>query len=369
MNKKKILFIANELSFLFSHRLEIINNCSKLFDTFAICKNNLKKESNNLKIYDLNLKKNYLNIFIYIYNVYKLKKIINVIKPDIIHVIGIKPIILFSLLSPIFKNKVKIIYSFAGLGIIFSSKNLILKILSKLIKFQLNFLNDRKIIYIFQKNYDVDRIFNNKKVYDNKIIIIPGSGVDLKNIRYINYQKSFRKKIIIFVSRIKKSKGIYDFINYVSEINKSEHSYEFRVAGKFDSTIMNSYFKDKILSLFIKHNIKYDGQQNDIYNYLSNSSLLIFPSNYGEGIPKILLEAIAVGLPIISEDIPGISNIVVDNYNGYKINFKNIHKVIKFTNKIFSSKNNYKNFSEYSIKLSKKYDVEDVVNKHLKIYQ
>ena len=369
MNKKKILFIANELSFLFSHRLEIINHCSKLYDTFIICKNNVENKNNNLKIYDLNLKKNHLNLFLYIYNVYRLKKIIDTIQPDIIHIIGMKPIILFSLLSPILKNKIKIIYSFAGLGLLFSSKNIILRILSIFIKYQLNFLNNKKIIYIFQKKYDLERIFNNKKKYHNKTIIIPGSGVDLKKIRYINCQKSFNNKIIIFVSRIKKSKGIFDFINFVSEINKTKHNYEFRVAGQFASSMMNNYFKKKILSLFVKNHIKYDGYQNDIYNYLSDSSLLMFPSNYGEGIPKILLESIAVGLPVISSNIPGISRLIVDNCNGYKINFKNTHEVIKVTNKIFSSMNNYKNFSESSIKLSKKYDVEGVVNQHLKIYQ
>ena len=129
--KKKNNFFINDLDFFISHRLRIAQKLNKKkFKIYVACPNNNRSlkilKKNKIQFLSLDLQRTKMNFITEIKTLIKTYKILNNIKPDIIHLITLKPIIYGGLLSILF-NKIKVVFSIAGLGHIFFNKNVFKK--------------------------------------------------------------------------------------------------------------------------------------------------------------------------------------------------------------------------------------------------
>ena len=167
-------------------------------------------------------------------------------------------------------------------------------------------------------------------------------------------RKLFNKKIknIIIISRLIYSKGIYKLLKY----SKYNPNINFHIIGKYDSAHPDSINKTDWNLIRSKKNIFYLGFKKNIKSYLSNSDALLFLSDYGEGIPRVILEASALTIPILSEkkcSIPinmkkyifmikdfRIENHFIPNY--FYTNKKKIYSFYDYVFKNFLEENVYK---------------------------
>lgn len=131
---------------------------------------------------------------------------------------------------------------------------------------------------------------------------------------------------ILFLSRIEKTKGIYEAIEIYSEITKKYNNVQFLIAG--DGSELNN-IKKLVAESNIK-NVKFLGfitgkEKQELYN---TSDVYLFPS-YFEGMPNSVLEAMGMGLPILTTEVGGLPDFFINDKMGYMINLSNIDEYIK----------------------------------------
>ncbi len=252
----------------------------------------------------INLLDNLLVLFKYIFLFIK-------IKPDYIFPFTIKPNIFSSIASKFIKTKT--INNITGLGNVFIEKNFIKKII--IILYKISFKNSSKIFF---HNEDDLNYFLKKKIVNKNIgKVIPGSGI---NLNIFKYQKPLKKIdsnfVFLYLGRLITDKGILVLLDSVELIKEKYPNIKFKLVGELDSNDKNyNKIYDKIQNLD-KRNLTYYSHTNDIMSFYREADCIILPS-FREGLPRTLLEASSLGVPIITTDVPGCNRLIKDNYNGF----------------------------------------------------
>lgn len=360
---KNLFIISNNSWNLYNFRYELIDKLSEKYKLFLFCNNDeyAKKLILNKKIYVIkaNFKKNYFNIFKDISLFIKLLYFVIIYKPNYILSFTVKPNI-YSLLITFF-IKVRVVNNITGLGSIFIKQNVLNKIIFIVYKYLL-----RKSYFIFFQNTDDRKEICKNNIHLLKISdVLPGSGINLDKFKY----KEISKKNInfIFIGRIIKDKGFFELINAIKKIKRENKlNINFNIIGNIDiynpsSLSIEEFEKLKKLEIFQHY------ETTDKVNYfIEDSQCLILPS-YREGCSKVIMEAMAIGRPIITTNVPGCNNLVKDEFNGFLVNpkdYKNLYSaIIKFHNlkyeKKLSMAKNSRNLIENN------FDVNFVIKKYL----
>ena len=326
---RSILFVITEDWYYLSHRRDLANFARRNgFNIYILTKiNNPKiyKLDRDINIINWSFDRSSKNIFKEIKSISKLSKIIKKIKPNIVHAVGIKPIIYSGIVSKFYKNT-SFLYAFAGLGSIFIDFNIkkffLQRIISLIIK---SFFRTKNSLIVFQNSYDLktlDKKFNLKI----KKKIVQGSGVD--PYLFKRFARKDNKKIqVLLPSRLLYDKGIEDFIFCAIGIKKKLKNYvSFVIAGKIDIANPSS-IPLEIIEKYVNQNIII--WLNDVSNMqqvYNETDIICFPS-FREGNPRALLESACCELPIISYDVPGCNDIIINNHSGILIPFRDQNKM------------------------------------------
>ena len=367
--KEKILFITNVDWFFLSHRLEIgLQAISEGYEvhiatSFTNCENDLI--SKGFKTHELDIDRCKTNVFNSLRTFLNILIITYKIKPDIIHSITIKPVLFGGIVSRLFR-RTNFVASISGLNNIFISKSKLNKIIRIFVKILYKFsLSQKRVKVIFQNSNDERIITKCCNLKNENKILIPGSGTDLS---FFKPDKTKNKSdIVLFASRLLISKGILEFIKSAEALNSS--GYKFLIAGKLDIDNPDCISK-KELDFYLKKGIvEYLGEISNIRELLLKSKIVVLPSFYGEGLPKILIEAAACGVPVITTDHPGCRDAIIPGKTGILVPIKDTKSIIKGIKTLLKSRVIYENMSKEARVLDlKKYDVKDVVRKNIRIY-
>ncbi len=367
--KGKILFITNVDWFFISHRLEIgLKAISEGYEVhiatgFTDCKNDLI--SKGFITHEIDIDRCKTNIFNSLKTFLHILMITYKIKPDIIHSITIKPVLFGGIASRFFK-KINFVASISGLGYLFISRSKLNKIIRIFVKILYRFsLSRKRVKVIFQNSNDEKIITKCCNLKNEDKILIPGSGIDLDFFK--PDQTTKKSDTVLFASRLLISKGILEFIKSAEALNHL--GYKFLIAGKLDIDNPDCISKKELDEYVKKGIVEYLGEIKNIRELLQKSKILVLPSFYGEGLPKILIESAACGLPVITTDHPGCRDAIIPGKTGIIVPVKDTQSIIKGIHTLFQSPVIYENMSRDARVLAlKKYDVKDVVRKHLEIY-
>jgi len=204
-------------------------------------------------------------------------------------------------------------------------------------------------------------LLENKKIISNKIFILPNSIID-----NTFYNLDIKPKYdIITLGRLSSEKGLFNLLNLVKELKLKIPNVKLGIAGK--GPLYHSLQKE-IDELDLNDNVDLLGYVNDANQYLNNGKIFISTS-FTEGLPRTIIQSMFCGTPVISLDVGDISDIIIDEYNGYIINPPYESNI--FTNKVFKLLNDEKLrkiFSKNCIShVSKLYSNENAKNIWLKI--
>ena len=330
---KKILLIANSSWNIYNFRKELINLIiEKKYKLIISCPDGkyIDKLSNyNLDYLPINYKRHSINIIENIKIIYFYLKIIYSEKPSVIITYTIKPNIFFNLSAFISLRKLKILNFITGIGNIYFEKKIKKIIIFILYKIAL-FKSDK---VIFQNVYDMQYFVKNKLVNKSKCVLIQGSGINTKLFKYKPLRKNTNSDLVFLcISRLILHKGINEYIKAAIMVKKKYPKTKFILVGSIDKEYQ--YKINQNLLSQSKSYIEHLEFTNDIIKLLESCDCFILPS-YREGTSRSLLEAASVGRPIITSDVPGCNNIVIDNYNGYLCKpmdeislYENINKMI-----------------------------------------
>lgn len=268
-----------------------------------------------------NLNRGGLNPLIDIKATYELSKKINKIAPDIVLSYFAKPVIFGTLAAKIAKVP-KVIGMLEGLGYTFtdqpdgpSKKTQFIKSL-QVILYKVALPQLDKLIFL--NSDDLKDLLDKYNIKVKHVEVLGGIGLDLEDYAYqpiVNFEQPIN---FIFVGRLLKEKGIHDFITAAQIVKENYPKTRFTVLGAIDTSNLGALKKvelDKLISLSI---VNYAGQVDNVKDWLVISDVFVLPS-YREGVPLSTQEAMAIGRAVITTDVPGCRETVVDGVNGFLV--------------------------------------------------
>lgn len=374
MNNNKLVFVVNVDWFFLSHRLPIaVAAIEEGYEVHLICKvtGSIKDISSlGIIVHDVPFSRGGTRLHDELRNLYFLNKALKSIQPDIIHAVTIKPIIYTGLLIHFLSYKPKFVAAISGLGYIYSAKNLKAKILKFLTSFlyRIAFLHKSKVV-IFQNSTDEKTLTKIANLTNEQKILIGGSGADLEVYRYTEEPCDESIKVVM-ACRLLKEKGVYEFVKAADLIQKSINNVEFLLAGTPDSENPNSVTLSELKTWDKNGVIKYLGHCDNIPKLFSDSHIVTMPSYYGEGVPKVLIEASACGRPIVTTDNPGCRDSILPEITGLLIPVKDSYALATAITRLINNKRLRiemgLNAREFSVR---SFDLKNVIAKHLSIYE
>lgn len=326
MKMKKITIIVNEVSTLLHFRKELVLDLVKEgYEVFCLAEGYepSTKEiivSWGAKPVEHNLKRSNLNPLADIIEVFKLRKILKDIEPDIVLTCFVKPVIFASLAAKLagIKKRVGMI---EGLGYAFTpsmeKKGLKAKII-KFLQIQLYKLALPTLDKVLFLNPDDQRdllIENNIKVKSTEIL--GGIGVNLNYYRY-SEPKIKSDVSFIFLGRLLREKGIFEFLEAAKVVKKEKPNTQFLVLGQIDKQNPTAMSEEKLQEYIDANIIEYLGYVKNVPDYIEKVDVFVLPS-YREGVPKSTQEAMAMGKVILTTDVSGCRETVVDGVNGFLV--------------------------------------------------
>jgi glycosyltransferase involved in cell wall biosynthesis len=255
--------------------------------------------------------------------IFSIKKVLKENQIDILFPYTIKPVIYGSIAASLLN--ISTFSLITGLGYTFSATSFKSKVLQKFSQFLYRKALSKNKVVIFQ-NTDDHQLFIDKKVMTKSqpFAIVSGSGVNLDEYRFRRKPNTGEKIIFVFVARLIREKGINLFLEAAKHLKVKYPNTEFHVFGGL-TVNSPSRIDEKVLNNYIdKGYIVYQGEQDNIQDYLFNSDVFVLPTFYREGIPRSSLEALSVGMPIIITDSPGCRETVIDEENGILIETQNL---------------------------------------------
>jgi glycosyltransferase involved in cell wall biosynthesis len=236
-------------------------------------------------------------------------------QPDIILAYTIKPIIWGGLASRV-SPKTHFYALVTGLGFAFQGKTWKRRILTRLITllYKASLKNTKKVI--FQNPDNLQEFISRNIVPKEKCELVNGSGVDIEKF---SFTPSPQVKPIIFltIGRLLGEKGFREYAQAAKLVKKQYPEVIFQLLGPEDPSPDGLSIKE--VDLWQKNEIiDYLGSTSDVLPYLQGCHIYVLPS-YHEGMPRTVLEAMAIGRPILTTDVPGCRETVINGENGYLV--------------------------------------------------
>ena len=301
----KIAMIAPKTSTFINFRGDLMKDISsKNNEIIAICPETGYEETLKqlgARCITISLKKTSTSIIDNLKYLRDLTKVIKKEKPDKIFAYTIKPIIFGSIAAH--RAKIKEMYSMVtGLGYVYavdSFKTKILRIICG-IGYKIAFKYNKKVI--FQNKDDVEEFVRRKYLKREKCEIVDGSGVNLERFKRTPLPET---NTFLMVSRILKQKGVKEYFEAAKIVKEKYPETQFLYVGAEDKT-QAALNLDEVRKEFLDSEIvNYCGESNDVPSYIAKSTVFVLPSYYREGVPRTLLEALAMGRPIITTNTVG----------------------------------------------------------------
>lgn len=176
----------------------------------------------------------------------------------------------------------------------------------------------RGVHRVFIYNEADDRDIRKHKLIDNYSLIslIPGSGVDLAH--YTMTTPPTTPPVFLLVARMLREKGICEFVEAVRHLRKRFPDIRAQLLGSFEPN-GPGITQAEIDKWTTEGLVEYLGETRDVRPYFANCSVFVLPSYYREGIPRSILEAMASGRAIVTTDLPGCRDTVIEGRNGYLV--------------------------------------------------
>jgi len=364
--KKKIAVIENGLFSTYTMREGLMQRLLKEgYDvTILTHTNSFVSQVEKTGLHVMNIGSGNLNpwkVLKYIFNLYSaLKKI----QPDVCLTFSIRPAIWGNFITR--DLNIPTITNITGVGPLFTSKNLAYRIARSIYRHAL-----QKTRKVFFQNFDDMNLFLQKKFVRKEIAErVPGSGVDYQKFSPITNAKTDEENFIfLFIGRLIKDKGIFEFVEAARVIRKKFPNIIFNVIGPFwhQNLKSNTITKSDLQNWIVEGIIDYQGEKKDIRKFIAEADCIVLPS-YREGTSNILLEAASMEKAIITSNTTGCKETVDDEVTGFLCKVKDAEDLADKMEKMYLlSEEDRKTMGKKGRqKIIKEFDKQIVINAYLK---
>ena len=351
--KTKLVYAVSEDWYFLSHRLAMAEAAKQAdYEIHVLCNDTGKIgliNSMGFSCHLINFSRKSWSPIKLIFEIILFINLLKKIKPDILHLVSIRPIIVGGIASKYYKIPIKIC-AMTGLGHIFTSKSIIKRLVRNLFVPLLRFSVKGNIMQILVQNKDDFELMENLSIANKSdITLIRGSGID------INYYKPLALPleppiVVGFVSRMLEDKGAGLVIQAAKIIRDETLNIKFLLAGKLDDQNPTSLNYSDIINAHDSGYINWLNEVTDVREVWKQSHIAVLPSRR-EGLPKSLMEAAASRRCLIASDVPGCREIALDGINAILIPPDNVTALVKAIKTLAYDKNLRINYAMESRKL------------------
>lgn len=313
----KILYVVNIPRFFMSHRLPLALAAQQAGYEVYVTTSDADQE-NVARIRDaglaylpLPLAQHGTNPLSELRTVIALYRMYRRLKPDIVHQVSIKPVLYGGIAAQLAGVR-GIVSAMSGLGYVFIGDGIKPALLRTLIRPALWLaLRSPRTRMIFQNEDDRARFVDMGLLPLERTALIRGSGVDIT--RFIPQPEPQDVPVVLFAGRLMWKKGLGAFVQAAKALHNKAR---FVVAGYAEASSPDNVPVTQLEAWASAGLIEWLGKRDDMPDVFANSNVVCLPSTYGEGVPKVLIEAAASGRAIVTTDTPGCRDIVQDGVNG-----------------------------------------------------
>ncbi len=273
-----------------------------------------------------------------------LVKIYRDLKPTVVHHHTLKAVIYGTIAAK--KMGVPVVNSIPGMGFIYSSHSMKAQAMRPIVDLLLKLsLQNSHSQIIFENRVDMQYFISNGLIANENVHLIKSVGV---NVEYFSPKEvpPFKPFMVGFVGRMLWDKGAGVFAKAAEIVHKSNPQVEMVLIGMPDVGNPRSIPEQKIKEWEQKGVLAWWGWQSNMPEVYGKLHALAYPTNYGEGVPTVLLEAGATKRALIASDSPGCREVIEDGINGYLVDANDPQELADKILHLASSENEYNTLRE-----------------------
>ena len=206
--------------------------------------------------------------------------------------------------------RIPAIANISGLGTVFIRRGPLLALVTVLYRFAL-----ARAAVVFFQNVDDRALFLERRIVrGDQARLLPGSGIDLE--RYAREPLPPGPVTFLLIARLLGDKGVREYVAAAEMLHGELPDARFQLLGPIDADNRTAISRSELDRWVESGTIDYLGETDDVRPFIARAGVVVLPS-YREGMPRSLLEAAAMGRPLIAADVPGCRGIVEDGANGF----------------------------------------------------
>lgn len=295
---------------------------------------------------------------------FRILKLVHRMKPDVVLSCHVKPVVYGSLAARC--AGVSNVYALiTGLGYAFVANSLKAKLIRQLTSLLYRLACAACSKVIFQNRDDIEEFVQAGIISESKCELVNGSGVNLERFTPVPLAP---KTVFLMICRLIRDKGVFEYMQAARQVRQRYPEVRFQLLGPLDANPSSLRYAD-IQPYTDDGSLDYLGETDDVRPYIGAARVCVLPS-YREGTPRSLLEAMAMGRPIVATDVPGCRETVAHGVNGLLVPVKDSEALAAACSWFVENSGAAKEMGQASLNLClERFDVGKVNTKMLEIMQ
>lgn len=317
-----IRFRGGLIAALQENGLRVVVACPGLNENAHVM-NELQRR--NVEAHDIPLSRSSLNFVDDLISLGAMHSLIRQVRPDTVLAYTIKPVV-YGLLASYLCRVPGRYALITGLGYAFGEGRGVKHSLVNMVARQLYHVATTMATLVFFQNRDDEELFRKLGIMSESVtsVVVNGSGVDLE--RFSETPIPAGEPTFLLAARLIREKGVGEYVAAARRVKRRYPDAKFLIAGELDSN-PDSITEKELNDWIAEGIVEYLGFIEDIRGAIARASVYVLPSYYREGIPMSILEAMAMGRPVITTEAPGCRETVVHGVNGYLVPKRSVEAI------------------------------------------
>ena len=368
---RTLLFVVNVDWFFLSHRLpialEAMRQGYQVHIATGLTDRLNELQRNGLVVHPLALDRSSAGVRNAWRTMLQLWKIYKAVRPDVVHLVTIKPVLLGGLVARL-AGVPAVVAAVSGLGFVFMARGAKAAVRRWLVGAVYRLaLGHGNLKVIFQNADDLRSLAKVAHLPGAKVAMIRGSGVDL--VRFAQVPLPSGVPVVLLATRLLADKGVLEFVQAARLLKQRGCNARFVLVGTVDTANPTSFRDTDVLTWVDEGAVEWWGHRADMPQVLAASQLVVLPS-YREGLPKVLIEAAACGRAVLTTEVPGCRDAIDPGITGVLVPVRNVVALANAMEALINDSVRCQVMGDAGRALAEKaFDVRQVVAAHLQIYQ
>lgn len=371
MPSKRLVYVVNDLPFFVSHRLALAIQAAKEgFEVHIATPQgtpDFDVREADFIYHSIMLSRRGINPLKEVVSIVGIYRLLRKLKPDIVHLITIKPILYGGLMARLLKIPA-VVAAVSGLGTAFIANSKIARMLRKVINqaYKQAFKHSNLKV-IFQNEDDQQLLMNSTGLSKSQTIVVRGSGVEISKYRFTPENKD--QSVVLMISRLIKDKGVMEYVAAAKLLKAQGVQAQFYLVGDSDNG-NPGFINDKYLAQWEQEkDVELLGYREDIPELMATANLIVLPS-YREGLPKVLIEAASCGRAVVTTDVPGCRDAIEPNQSGLLVPVKDVNALANAIKWLIENPEVREQYGKAGREFAEReFTLENIVNIHMQIYK